>query len=168
MPFTPFHFGPDALIGIPLRRRLDLPIFLLANVVIDLEPLTVMVLGLHYPLHGYLHTFLIGSAVCSAWGWACYPLRGVFGRWMAGCGLEYSTSRTRMALSGALGALFHVQLDSFLYSDMHPFYPFRANPFLALISSANIYRFCSACFLPAAILAIGIALKKSEKPRHRA
>jgi hypothetical protein len=39
MPFTPCHFGPSACIALPLNRWIDLPVFLLANVAIDIEPL---------------------------------------------------------------------------------------------------------------------------------
>jgi len=37
MPFTLYHLGPALLLGLLFRRRLDLPTFLVANVVVDLE-----------------------------------------------------------------------------------------------------------------------------------
>ena len=43
MPFTPYHFGPHGCVGLVLKRYLDLPVFMLANVAVDLEPLAVMV-----------------------------------------------------------------------------------------------------------------------------
>ena len=61
MSFTPFHLGPALGLGLPLRRYLHVPTFLAASVVVDVEPLLVLVLGLDYPLHGYLHTFLFAS-----------------------------------------------------------------------------------------------------------
>ena len=74
MPFTPFHFGPSATIAFPLRGKIDIPVFILANVAIGIEPLTVMILNLSYPLHGYAHSFLggglasdRGKATCEGW-----------------------------------------------------------------------------------------------------
>ena len=67
MPFTPYHFGPSGFVGLALRRWLDVPVFVLANVVVDLEPLVVVLFGLDYPLHGYVHTFLGGTVVALLW-----------------------------------------------------------------------------------------------------
>ncbi len=36
MPVTPFHFGPSALIGLPLKRWIDIPVFVLANTNVQL------------------------------------------------------------------------------------------------------------------------------------
>ena len=60
MPFTPFHFGPGLLFGLLLLSYIDFPTFLLANVIIDIEPILVLSLKLNYPLHGILHSFLGG------------------------------------------------------------------------------------------------------------
>lgn len=46
------------MIGLPLHRKLHLSTFLVASIAVDIEPL-VIVLGLAYPLHGYLYTFLL-------------------------------------------------------------------------------------------------------------
>ena len=89
MPFTPFHFGPSALIGLPLKRWIDIPVFVLANVVIDFEPLAVMVFRLDYPLHGYFHTLLIGGVLGLLWGLAAYPFRPVWRFFMGIFGLSY-------------------------------------------------------------------------------
>ena len=59
-----------------LKRRINFPVFLLANLVVDLEPLTVMLLGLDYPHHGYVHTLLIGSLAGLLFGVAPYRSRG--------------------------------------------------------------------------------------------
>jgi len=51
MPFTPFHLGPALGLGLPLRRYVYVPTFILANVIVDVEPFLVLFLGLRYPLH---------------------------------------------------------------------------------------------------------------------
>ena len=72
MPFTPFHFGPSAVIVLPLNRYIDIPAFLLANIAVDIEPLAVMSLSLSYPLHGYAHSILGVSIICAIFGLGLY------------------------------------------------------------------------------------------------
>ncbi len=76
MPFTPFHFGPALFLGIPLRKYLHAPTFILANVILDVEPLLVLVMGLNYPLHGYFHTFITAIGVGVAFGFVMFLLEG--------------------------------------------------------------------------------------------
>ena len=75
MPFTPFHFGPSASVAFPLKKYIDIPVFVLANVVIDLEPLTVMVFNLSYPVHGFFHTLLGGIFIGTLWGLVAYSMK---------------------------------------------------------------------------------------------
>ncbi len=77
MPFTPFHFGPTLGFGLSLRGYLHAPTFIIANVIVDVEPFLVLFLGLRYPLHGYLHTFLL--ALVTGLGMVCIKERGIGG-----------------------------------------------------------------------------------------
>jgi len=61
MPFTPFHLGPGLLFGLLLLGYIDFPTFLVASVIVDVEPFLVLTLNLNYPLHGFLHSFLGGT-----------------------------------------------------------------------------------------------------------
>ncbi|MHC4299546.1 MAG: hypothetical protein ACYS7Y_19890 [Planctomycetota bacterium] len=36
MPFTPYHFGPSGCVGLILRKWIDVPVFVLTNVIIDI------------------------------------------------------------------------------------------------------------------------------------
>ena len=74
MPFTPFHLGPGLGLGLPLRKYLHAPTFLLASVIVDVEPFLVLVLGLRYPLHGYVHTFLVAISIGLVLGYAMFLL----------------------------------------------------------------------------------------------
>ena len=150
MPFTPFHFGPSASIALPLRRYIDIPIFILANVVVDIEPLTVMVFNLRYPLHGYIHTFIFGSLAGILFAFFSYIFRRPIERFMQRVlYMEYKFHLPRAILSGALGICFHILLDSPLYFDIKPFYPLKANPFLDMFSSLEVYLACGFVFVPA-------------------
>lgn len=151
MPFTPFHFGPSASVAFPLKRYIDLPIFVLANVVIDLEPLTVMVFDLSYPVHGFFHTLLGGILVGTIWGFVAYGMRNVFKNLMTIFHLAYSPKRSTMIFSGVMGFWFHVFMDSFMHSDIKPLYPLSYNPLYQVISTPNLYLVSAILFIPALI-----------------
>ena len=144
MPFTPFHFGPALGLGLPLRRYLHVPTFLVASVVVDVEPLLVLVLGLSYPLHGYLHTFLFASLTGLALGCVMFSLDGFLHPVYMALRLvvEDSQGRKTFMVTGILGAAFHVLLDSPLYRDIRPLFPFTQNPFYNPGLSMEVYSFC--------------------------
>lgn len=152
MPFTPFHFGPFACVGVPLHRRLDLPAFLLANVAVDLEPLAVMLLRLDRPLHGYCHTFLLAPVVALALAAVLWPARGLVKAGMRTAGLPYETTFLKLFVAGLLGASLHVLMDAPLYHDIRPFLPLDVNPLRGAVSSRTMYLGCLVSFIPAGML----------------
>ena len=157
MPFTPFHFGPHACVSLPFHRYLDIPVFMGANVAIDVEPLLVMTFNLDYPLHGYCHTLLIGGLVGLLFSTAAHPLRHFIGKVMKSLRLPYAPTYGRMALSGVLGAWLHVLFDAPLYYDIRPFFPLQANPLCGVLSHSAVYSICTACFAPALLLYVYVA-----------
>lgn len=165
MPFTPFHFGPHGCVSLPLYRRLDIPIFLGANVAIDIEPFLVIACNLRYPLHGYCHTLLIGALVGFALATAAYPLRHLIGKGMNLLRLPYAPTFSKMAISGVLGAWLHVLFDAPLYTDIKPFFPLEANPLYGCLSANAVYLICAACFAPAIIIYgyIAFIVKRTNK-----
>ncbi len=126
MPFTPYHFGPSGLVGLLFKRRLDLPVFLLANVAVDLEVLLIAGLHLGYPTHRYAHTLLFGAVAGAIWGLAAYPLRPLFARVMNLLRLPYESGLRKMVISGVFGAWAHVLIDATYHPDVHLFWPSRA------------------------------------------
>ena len=58
MPFTPFHLGSALLFGLVFFRYLDFPTFLVAHIIVDLEPFFILALKLDLPIHGLFHSFL--------------------------------------------------------------------------------------------------------------
>lgn len=84
MPFTPYRLGLALLLGYAIRKRFHRPTFILANVVVDTEPLIAFagLLGQYplYPLHGYLHTFTPAAFCYVTLGYPVYlakrPLEG--------------------------------------------------------------------------------------------
>jgi hypothetical protein len=146
MPFTPYHFGPHACASLPFYRYLDIPVFIGANVAVDVEPLLVILYRLEYPLHGYCHTLLIGGLVGLLFATAAYPFRPLAGKVMRLLRLPYASGYLKMAVSGVLGAWLHVLFDAFLYLDIRPFHPFQANPLHGVLSDGAVYGICSFCF----------------------
>jgi hypothetical protein len=152
MPFTPFHFGPHACVALPLQRYIDVPVFVAANIVVDIEPATVMVFRPDYPLHGYCHTLLVGGVIGLLWGAVAWPLRGRIAKMMAALRLAYSPGLLKMLLSGLLGVWLHVLFDAVLYPEMKPFWPLAMNPFLGLLDAGSMYLICTLCFIPALMM----------------
>jgi len=144
MPFTPFHLGPSLGLGLPLRRYLHVPTFLLASIIVDVEPFLVLFLGLRYPLHGYLHTFLLAIPLGLALGYTMFflekflqPLYKIF--------LLETHKSLRLksfVVAGSLGTGLHVLLDAPLYADITPFYPITTNPLYEPSLTLEIYSLC--------------------------
>jgi len=159
MPFTPLHLGPALFFGMILLRYIDLPTFLVANVIVDVEPLVILILGLHrtdslgLPLHGLLHTFLGGTFVALLLALVMMRMRGYLEPLMRLVGLEQVSSPRSVYAAALSGVYLHILLDSLLYVDIRPFYPFSYNPFLGGMAAAfGVWWFCIVTGL------IGVAL----------
>jgi len=144
MPFTPFHLGPGLGLGLPLRRLIHAPTFILASIIVDIEPFLVLLLGLRYPLHGYLHSFLLAVPVGLVLGYFMFlferflqPLYRFF-LLEADRGLSLKS----FLCAGGLGTGLHVLLDSPLYTDITPFYPVATNPIYNPSLTPGIYSLC--------------------------
>jgi len=144
LPFTPYHLGPALLIGLPMRKFIHLPTFLLSNVIVDLEPFLVLLLNLNYPLHGYLHTFLLASILGVIIGLIMEVGEMHLSDFYLSLCLIKETTKIRrpFIIAGALGAFTHVLLDAPLYDDIAPFFPFSVNLLYAPQLTSLIYSFC--------------------------
>jgi len=134
MPFTPLHLGPAIIFGYPLRRKIHWPTFIVANVLVDVEPLLVftgVLMAGGYPLHGYLHTFPASLVAGPALGYAMFRLDRLLGGLFERLHLvEGGVGLRGYILGGALGWGLHLLLHSPLYTDMRPLYPLQFNPLL--------------------------------------
>jgi len=142
MPFTPIHFGPGVLVKAVAPGQFSFTAFVLANVVIDLEPLYHIVRG-NSPLHGPMHS-LIGATTAGVLAGVGLSLLSEGSKRLFS--IEAATSRLpnelqaelRMpacVLGGALGGASHAFFDALIYSDFHPLAPFSfGNPVLGSIA----------------------------------
>ncbi|MCC6029559.1 MAG: metal-dependent hydrolase [Candidatus Korarchaeum sp.] len=140
-----------------------MPTLLVASVAPDIEPFLVILLGLDYPLHGYLHTFLAAIPYGVLIGYAMSLLERPLGPLYRSLLLEDSVGESSFLLAGVIGTLSHVLLDSPLYGDIRPFYPIEENPLYD--PSLPIHEFCVLTLLIGALMYLIILMRASI---HRA
>lgn len=169
MPLTPFHFGPAIFLA-AIHKRLNLLALLLGSVILDVEPVAVILYNWNYPYHGYPHHGILHSffaAFLSAWLLALV-LKNFETR--TGTNLErfrmgrlvQSSSLSTLFLSAFLGSASHVLFDSLMHYDAFPFWPSYSNPFLGLISYSQNY----FLVISLGILGIFMLIKKNRDVHH--
>jgi membrane-bound metal-dependent hydrolase YbcI (DUF457 family) len=168
MPFTPFHLGPALFFGLLLFAFIDFPTFLVANVIVDLEPFLVVFLGLDYPLHGFFHSFIGGTLVAVVLAFVMFKLSYITLTLMKFFRLEHKASWKQIMAASLLGVYSHILLDAPLYPDIRPFYPFDVNPFFSndMAISIYIYMFCIFSLLAGTmiyIIRLAVQARKKSK-----
>jgi len=169
MPFTPFHFGPALFLGLLLFGFLDFPTFLIASVVVDVEPFTVIFMRLDYPLHGFFHSFVGGTIPAVVLALAMFRLRSITGKVMRVFRLEQRSSQKRILATSLLGVYLHILLDAPLYTDIRPLLPLDLNPLLSnnMSTSIVVYMLCVFSFFGAVVLyLVRLAVQIRKKPRQ--
>ena len=146
MPLTPFHFGPALLFGLLFFSCLDLPTFIVANAILDLEPLAALVLGLEYPLHGFFHSFVGASIIALALAPAMMKLAPTMQKSMKALRLEQEFSWKSVLLASFSGVYLHILLDAPLYGDIRPFWPYSENPLAGAWNTNTIQIACILLF----------------------
>ena len=143
MPFTPIHMGPGILIKAILQSSFSLMVFGWAQIMMDLQPLIVMITGKGH-LHGFTHTY-IGAILIGA-------ISALTGKYFSEIGFKILgmakgqaiTIKWRVAfLSAFIGSFCHVLLDSATHTDVQPFYPMTlVNNFHGFVSIGALHKFC--------------------------
>ena len=154
MPFTSYHIASGLLVGLPIRRWIHLPTFLITTVIVDIEPIMVMLSVIGGRVHGSLHTIPLGVFMGSIAGLAMYYLERYFGFLKDLYRSLYLSQGSEKPLSyilaGVLGWLLHIVLDALIYSDIRPLEPF--------ISSYNPLYLSHVISLPVISLAYNVIL----------
>lgn len=151
MPFTPYHLGPALLIGLILFPLLDLPTFVIANVIIDLEPLLVLLLGLPFPLHGPFHSLTLGALAAVGLALVMPVFSDLVKPFLRYLRLQQISHFIRVLASSLLGVWLHIILDALVYPEVVLLYPIGGYQLLGLAPPDAVYGFCSAAF-PLALL----------------
>ena len=152
MPFTPYHLGPALLFGCLLFPIVDIAALLLSSVLVDIEPLYVIMFAPGLPLHGILHTYVGATGIAILNAVIVWVLRAWIGQILAIFKIDQNSSFIRIFGTSLLGTYSHVFLDSFLYPEMNPLFPLMGNPLLGLVSSAAVYQFSTICLFLGLVL----------------
>ena len=167
MPFTPFHVGPAIPAKALLDKKFSLLIYAWAQVVMDLQPLVVILTG-RGRTHGVTHTFVgaavLGLAVVVSGKYSC--------EWIINSLPFRKKPKTiipwRVAvLSGFVGTFTHVLLDALLYPDVSPFWPFTdANPLCGGVTAVEIMAFCVISGIAGLLLWGGMIMVRALRKRR--
>ena len=140
MPFTPYHFGPNAFLGFIFRKWLDLPAIVLANVIVDVEVLFAR--GNFAHRHWHWHTLLGGLIVGAIFGLLLYilkPIRIFLRLVMNLFRIPYRPGLCKMVISSILGVWLHVIIDAVYHYDVQPFWPcYKSNILWQMLTRPNI------------------------------
>jgi hypothetical protein len=146
MPITPFHFGPAVLIKV-FVRNFSFRIFVLANILIDVEPGYYLLID-QPPFHRFFHSYLGATIVAVITALVGIPLcrfgtnvwNMLFKRYKIE---QLNISAGVLIISALIGTYSHVLLDSLMHWDMAPFQPFsKANPLINAIGFAEVHWLC--------------------------
>ncbi|MFC1803728.1 hypothetical protein ACFL0D_07170 [Thermoproteota archaeon] len=165
--FTPYHVGPALLVALLIYPLLDIPTFIIANLILDLEPLAVALGMINWSMHGVFHSITLSSFVGIVLALFMYILRRYTKLIQIGKRLPQNPSLKDFIVTSIIGVWFHVFLDAFIYSDLNLFYPIQWNPLVGLIPFQTIIKFC-VLSLPAAFILylIRSSLLGWEKPEE--
>ena len=61
------------LLGVVLFPFVDISTMMIASVILDLEPLAVILLGFPSPLHGFFHSYLGATLVAIVLSFVIFP-----------------------------------------------------------------------------------------------
>lgn len=123
------------------RTRFSLVVFGGSQIVIDLQPLIVM-LGYNGELHGLSHTVLGATVI----GLLCGLVGKPIGEWFLKLIREpqHCPISWRVSFSSAfIGTYSHILIDSIMHSDVRPLWPLSAvSPLHGIISIETLHALC--------------------------
>lgn len=144
MPFTPVHMGPGLLIKSVLQGSFSLMVFGWAQIIMDIQPLFVMITGGGY-LHGFSHTY-IGASLLAIFASLTGKQASEYGLIVLGIAKKENPIVIKwwiVFISAFIGTFSHVFLDSIMHSDVQPFFPlFLENKLLGIITINQLHQWC--------------------------
>ncbi len=164
MPFTPYHAGPNGVVGLGLRRWADPVAAVLVNVAVDVEPLLVL-LGIRPPpVHGLSHTLLGATAIGLLFGLALHAGWGLYVRRVPLGWRPFPRPSWRQVLLGSVGgAWLHVLTDMLIYGDVHPLGPLIPAPFPYRWSYGQIAALCGVLGAVALVWGLWLLARRATR-----
>jgi len=165
MPLTPYHLGPNSLVGLLFKRWLDLPVFVAAGFVVDVEVLFIEKFHQGEYIPRYAHTLLVSAAIGVGLAVLMVPFKKPCMAVMKKIGLPYRSGFVTMVLSGVLGAWLHVIVDGFYRTGVGIFWPLdMTNPFCRY-SRKETEHLCVLALAAAVCVYLILAARRSKKKR---
>ncbi|MDI6603158.1 MAG: metal-dependent hydrolase [Patescibacteria group bacterium] len=132
MPLTPLHLGPGLLLGVFTLKFFNLWALLLGSVVMDIEPIVLLIINPCYscPHHGFFHSILgalFGSLIIAAILW---KFRKKLNQISLRYKIRQSFSFPVLFFSSLVASLIHIFFDSLTHFDVFPFWPLKYQPTL--------------------------------------
>ena len=154
--------GPGLVVKACMQGTFSLMVFGWSQILIDIQPLVVLLTG-EGELHGLSHTYAGATAIA--------VVAALTGKYLGEIGLRilkmgsYNPISWKVAFASAfIGTYSHVFIDSFMHSDMKPFYPFsQQNFFVGLVDIDTLHVLCLAS---AVIGAAGFYLVQRLRKGH--
>jgi len=152
--------GPFIVVKAAAQRRFSLLVFGWSQIVIDLQPLFVMLTG-RGELHGLSHTLLGATLI----GFFC----ALSGKYLGELGLRLIGKKEYLPISWAvsfasafIGTYSHVFIDSIMHAEVSPFAPWSlSSPLYGLISIDALNLLCVATAIVGGIAFI--AVERAQK-----
>lgn len=146
MPFTPFHAGPGVLLKSVLHEKFSLLVFLVMQVVMDIEPLLAILTG-RGVLHGWTHTlhgaFLLALVFTEIVRRALNAAASLATRYSLSIFRHTPYIHASAAWVGSVVGVFsHVLLDAVMHTDMLPFFWLPDNPLHRMTSVGFLHVMC--------------------------
>jgi hypothetical protein len=135
--------GPGIAVKAVMQRQFSLMVFGWSQIVIDLQPLFVMVTG-KGELHGFSHTYAGATLI----GLFC----ALSGKYLGELGLRILREPGHLPISwpiafvsAYIGSYSHVAIDSIMHADIQPLMPFSTGSALhGIISIEALHVWCVA------------------------
>lgn len=160
MPLTPFHLGPGLLIGEVFEKRVNLISIIFASILIDIRVLFCFFVGCTGRFHGPLHTFIGATVVALFIAIMVWNLKKPLKKFTDIFKIKNGYSRSSIILGSFIGTWLHIILDSFMHSDIIPFWPMKSNFLLGMISNGTNYLLCTIALMIGLIIFIYRYLRK--------
>ncbi len=166
MPFTPLHMGPGLAVKAALHRKFSLMVFGWSQIVIDLQPLFVLLTG-RGELHGFSHTLLGATLI----GLLC----GVTGKHLGEFGLRVLREHRHLPISwrvsfgsALIGTYSHIFIDSVMHVDVFPLSPLSMDsPLRGIISIETLHVWCLVAAVVGGLAWYAVDRLKARNPQGR-
>ena len=148
MPLTPFHLGPGLLIGEVFEKRINMISILLASILIDVRAIfCCFFIECTGRFHGPLHTIIGATVIALLIAIMVWSLKIQLKKFTDVFKIKNSYSSSSIILGSFIGTWLHIILDSFMHSDIIPFWPIKSNLLLGMISNGTNYLLCTIALI---------------------